>query len=113
MTIKKLLDYDPVTGVRETFEYDPMNDLTIIHTEQDVEPYLELNKARQNELQDRRELLSDMSHYACIPNVIIQKWLVEEGINVFDKNHQKKVFQKLNSPEYRYLKSTTFTHNIK
>ena len=52
----------------------------------------------------------DWWHYARVPNSVIYKWLFEENINFFKKEDTKKVFQKLNSPEYSKLKVTTKRH---
>lgn len=97
----------------ETFEYDPLTDTTIIHTTQDVSAYLDNNKAHQNEFEDRKRLTSEFDLYASIPAGIIHKWLIEEGLNVFDKNHYPRVFRKLNDPEYRHLKTTKYMHRVK
>ena len=45
---------------------------------QDVEPILDRNKALQNEPQRPGEL----RHIGTIPNVILVKWMNEEGANV-------------------------------
>lgn len=111
MSIKRTLDYDPITGITNKFEYDPINDLTILHTEQDVTKFVEAGKTLQNDDEySKAGIKKSWWHYAIIPNIVSHKWLIEEGINIFDKNHEKKVFQKLNSPEYRYLKTTSKMH---
>jgi hypothetical protein len=77
-------------------------------------PLLDHNKdSRTTSSYTKKGIKNDWWHYAHIPMSIIHKWLVEEGINVFEKNDARKVFQKLNSPEYRYLKTTTKTHMVK
>lgn len=104
---KRVIDYDPFTGVTTTFDYDHSNDLTIVGREQDIQPALDRNKALQNNDQYSKDGIKECWwHEAFIPNVIIEKWKLEEGIDVFDKNDAKKVKQKLNSPEYLYLKTT-------
>jgi hypothetical protein len=73
-------------------------------TWQDVEPYLDRNKALQNEPQK-----SDWGrHIASIPNVIIVKWLNEEGANVLRMSGDEfKSFirKKLNDPDWRHLRT--------
>jgi hypothetical protein len=108
---KRILDYDPNTGITEFFEYDSLTDTTTLSRHQDVEPLLEYNKILQNDAEySKSGIKNDFWKYASVPLVLIEKWLREDGIDVFDKNHDKRVFQKINSPEYRYLKTTTKTH---
>lgn len=82
------------------------DDVTIERV-QDVEGILEENKQVYDE--DQR-LNAFGRRVASIPNIIVEQWL-KEGINIFDMNKdpevQKKVFMKLNSPDWRYLR----THN--
>ena len=108
---KRILDYDPQTGVTEYFEYDSLSDTTTLSRHQDVESVLEGNKTLQNDTDyTKKGIKGSFWHYANIPLITIEKWLNEEGIDVFNKNHERKVFQKLNSPEYRFLKTTHKTH---
>lgn len=111
---KRILDYDPETGVTDVFEYDPLTDTTTLSRQQDVETILEDNKLLQNNDDYwKHGVKNDFAHYATIPLILIEKWLNEEGLDVFNKNHEKRVFQKLNSPEYRYLKTTTKVHQAR
>lgn len=109
--MKRLLDYDPITGITQYHEYDSVNDVTTISTHQDVEPILDANKRLQNN-EDYKKLgmKQEMWHYARIPIVLVEKWLREDGIDVFNPDHSKKVFQKLNSSDYAYLRTTTGKH---
>lgn len=109
--MKRLIDYDPLTKVSTFFDYVPETDTTIVSREQDIASILEANKRLQNDEQYTRDgIKEEFWHYATIPNIVIEKWKNEEGIDVFNKNHERRVFQKLNSPEYRYLKTTTKIH---
>ena len=109
---KRFVDYEPLSGHTTYVDYDSVTDTTTVITEfPDLESSLDRNKALANDRDyTRRGIKEEFWHYAFIPNAIIEKWLIEERINVFDKNDDKKVFQKLNSPEYRYLKTTTKIH---
>ena len=110
--MKRLVDYDPINGITTYTDYNSVDDsLKIGYEFDDVSPVLDFNKAKQNDEQYTRDgIKNDWWHYAHIPMSLILKWQVEEGINVFDKNDTKKVLQKVNSPEYRYLKTTTLMH---
>ncbi len=102
--MKRLLDYNPLTGESVVFNYDDATDvLTLVH-EQDVSGILDQNKALAAD--------TDMLHYASVPNSVILKWQLEKGVDVFNTKHRKKVFKLLNDPEYRYLKTTSITHNF-
>lgn len=109
--MKRILDYDPTTRITTWFDFDPVTDTTYVGREQDVESILEINKKLQNdESYSKKGIKESWLHYATIPNILIEKWKTEEGIDVFNKNHEKRVFQKLNNPEYRYLKTTALMH---
>lgn len=108
---KRVLDYNPYTGITTSFDYDPVSDQTIIGREADPTAYVEYGK----ELQKHEEYSKDgikkgWWHYCIFPPIIIEKWLKEHGVNVFNKDHQKAVFRLINQPEYRYLKTTTKMH---
>ncbi len=109
--MKRVIDYNPMTGLTTYFDYDHATDTSIVGMEQDITPLLDRNKILQNEEQYTKEgMKSDWWHYASYPAIIIEKWMKEHGVNVFDKDHQKKVFELTNRPEYRYLKTTTKMH---
>lgn len=109
--MKRIIDYDPLTGVKTVFDYDFASDTTYVGTEQDVSVILEANKILQNmDEYTRGGIKNEWWHYATIPNVVIEKWRNELGVDVFNKDHEKKVFSLLNQPEYRYLKTTTKMH---
>ena len=106
---KRLLDADPGTGLREYHHYDAGADRTIIETVQDVEPILERNKALQNDDAGGWSPTRDLRRAATIPDIIILKWRNEEGIDVYDPNHWPAVKLKLNSSEYRWLRTAPGT----
>lgn len=98
---KRLLDFDPLTGMMTFHDYDEVEDKTFISYEQDVEPLLDRNKAAQN---DATGPMGDMVHVASIPQTIQMKWMVEYGVDIMNKDHMPKVKRLLNDPEWRYLK---------
>lgn len=108
---KRIVDHDPLTGITTWFDYDPATDTSYVGRVQDAEAILEVNKALAKESSYTREGMRDAwLHYATIPLLLIEKWKAEEGIDVFNKDHARRVFQKLNAPEYRYLKTTNKVH---
>lgn len=110
---KRLLDFDPTTGVREWFHYDPMTGDVTIETTQDVAPILDENKALANDEEvTRRGIKNDMWKYASIPVVVQVRWLNEYGSQNWPlrPGNEKLLFRLLNSPEWRYLKTTGKVH---
>lgn len=103
---KRLLDYDPFTGMTTWHSYDETEDKTYVSYEQDVEPILDRNKAAANDFTGR---MGDMVHVASIPSAVQLKWLVEYGVDVCNKDHMPKVKQLLNSSDWRHLKRVPFT----
>ena len=109
--MKRIIDYNPLTGISTWFEYHSETDMTVISRLQDVEPILELNKAKANDTDlTKRGFNESWWEYASIPNIVIEKWKTEFGIDVYNKDHWKAIFKKLNDPEYRYLKTTAKWH---
>lgn len=110
--MKRLLDYDPVTGVSCYMEHRG-SQLVVTH-EQDVQPILDANKRAQNDAdKTKRGMKQDWWKFASVPAVVEIEWLQKYGVRLDDPNHAKKVFELLNSPEYKYLKSTTKIHTVK
>lgn len=104
---KRIIDYDPLTKTTTYHDYDHDTRKTYITTSQDVEDMLELNKKLYND-DGRKGVKQDWWHVAHVPNSIITKWLLEEGIDFFstEPEHVRKVKQKLNSNEWRYLRTS-------
>lgn len=95
-------------GIVEKISYDSLEDKLTVERIQDVEPILEANKADFNnaaELHSQR-YKRPLVHAARIPLIVVEQWL-KEGINVFDPSHEmkKKIRQRLNSPEWAYLRT--------
>lgn len=108
---KRVLDYDPLTGITTNFEYNYATDETTISREQDVELILDINKAITNDEDiSKKGIKHGWWHYAQVPNIIIEKWRREHGVDFFNKDHQKAWLKLINQPEYRYLKTTTKMH---
>lgn len=70
---------------------------------QDVGPLIEANKQKQNNTP--RILKADFWPEAFIPDIIILKWLQEEGLNIFDKNAAPQLRRRLNDPDWRFLRT--------
>lgn len=98
--MKRLLDYDPLTGMKTFHDFDPVTETTILRHEQDVEPLLDACK-RDNNHADRN--LGDMAHVASVPPGVQLEWLVKYGVKMWDRNHEGAV-RRLLDGEYKHLK---------
>lgn len=113
MTFRRLFDTDPDTGITEYFHYDPLTGDCAIETIQDCEPVLDVNKSLQNDDDYTKQGIKDeMWHYASIPVVIQLKWLSEYGSQNWPlrPGNEKLLMRLLNSPEWKYLKTTSKIH---
>lgn len=107
MTLRLIDDMPDRT---DFFEYDESSDTVLVHSHhKNVQLTLEANKAIQGK--DIGKTPDDDApgwhHVARIPNYLIEKWLVEDGVNVFDKNNGAWLMAKLDSIEYRFLRINT------
>jgi len=107
---KRLLDYNSITGLETWYSVDS-DGTEIIEYTSDAEPILEVNKALQNETDHTKKGIKDgFWHYASIPAGVQMKWYVEEGIDVYNKDHMPRVLKKLQDRDYMHLKTTTKVH---
>ena len=92
-----------MSGMRSRIHLDADGDALTIEHVQDVEPILERNKALCGEAQS-----SDWGrHIATIPNVVIVKWMNEEGADVLRMSGEEFgafIRRKLDDPDWRHLR---------
>lgn len=111
---QRLLDVDPVTGLMTWHDYDPATDTTTISYSADSKPVLEQNKAKANDRDfSRQGIKQEFWMYASIPIEVQLDWLINKGVDVNNKDHAKKMFELLNDPDYKYLKTTAGYHKPK
>jgi hypothetical protein len=99
--IERPFDFDPETGLKTTFLFDPSTQEVALRYEQDVEPILDENKASQNQ---QRGKLGEFVHVASIPVAVQLKWFVEKGVEMWNPGHKQAVAKLLDDPEWKYLK---------
>jgi hypothetical protein len=105
---KRILDHDPYTGITTYHSYNHDTKQTLIERTQHIAPILDRNKALAADSSYRQQGMKESWwHAATIPAIVIEKWLKEEGIDVFNEDHMPKVKAKLNSSEYAYLRTST------
>ena len=103
--MSKLLGVNESGGV-ENFVYDHTNDVGMVQTTYDLTAVIDMNKERQNDGTNGWTKSRDMKHQAFIPNALIEKWMVEEGINAYNKDHWPAIRRKLNDPDYAFLRTS-------
>jgi hypothetical protein len=94
-------DTDISTGIR----YDEAGDNYLIRREADVAPIISGNKKLYNDGTDGYGETREWRRAACIPNIILEKWLKEDGIRYWDSEDTPKLMAKLDDPEWRYLRT--------
>ena len=100
---KRLFKDDKDRGLKIWWESTP--DGFVLQYEQDAEPILEANKIKRGQGRDYYARDPDMWKAASIPIGVAYKWLVEDGIDVYEADHWPRVQKKLNDPDWRYLKT--------
>ena len=86
--MKKLLDIDPLTGLKTTFHYDPLNEVMGIEYEQPDDLY-ERNAKLRNEYNYGWSESRDMAHVASLGPVdvmnLIKAGLMDKRLKVTDE----------------------------
>lgn len=108
MIHRRLLDFDADLRVKVEHEHDAITGKSRIITTQDVEPILEQNKIRQTHHGKTMDREGVWWHAAHIPDAVWLKWKLEEGIDIFNKNHLPAIKRKLDDPDYRHLRTGVF-----
>lgn len=95
--------HDPALGMTESFH--AVGDDFAIETRSDVEPIIENNKRLAND-GDGFTPSREMRRIASIPLVIAEKWRNELGVDIFNRDHEKKIKRLLNDPDWRFLRTS-------
>ena len=83
--------------------HDATGEFAIEHIE-DIKPLIDSNqRLRDNDHSSKDEFRLS----ARIPVTIYYEWKEKFGVDLYDKNHKDAVRKLLNSPDYRYLKTTS------
>lgn len=111
--MSEFLEFDPLTGIRTDMRIDPMSSEITLTRSADVAPVLEFaNHMRKEGGLNRKDIIEESWWmYAKLPPIVILQ-MRAKGINVFDKNDEKRMFAEINS-NYPHLKTTTGNHGGK
>jgi hypothetical protein len=96
-----LLDVDPVNRAFNTMDMD--GDTIVVRRywrSEDVQAILDANARQRLDGPQGK----DGRHVARIPDIVLYEWLNKFGVRAWDKNHQKKVHELLNSNEFARLR---------
>jgi hypothetical protein len=110
--MKRLLDYNPATGVKEIFHHDDITGEWAIETQQDVSAQLEAAKDMRNDPENTKQGIKNGNwHYAHLTDLVMYKMINEDGVNPLDPNNTTKVGQLIDS-KYEYCKVTNGHHKF-
>jgi hypothetical protein len=99
-------DYDPNTGVTQTFDYDPVTEDVRLTSTQDLDVFFASVKAkRDNPEAWAKGVKEEFAHYASIPPVIEME-LLKQGIDIHNPHQTKELMKAINT-KYPFLKVTT------
>lgn len=107
---EKLLDFDNVTGVKETFHKDQMTGKVTVKKTQDVDAIFKANIDEQNAI-GNNTWKGDMHKVASIPLVIWEQWMRElqaAGAQSWDPGHNTNrsfLIAKLNNRDFAKLRT--------
>jgi len=102
---RELLDYDPLTGIREYFEWDEQGNEYIT---EEIDRSLTQQVINQNKRIEGAGKGKDMWLAASIPPEVQYEWLDKFGIEFWNPAHKEGVKRLLNDPDYRYLRVNHF-----
>ena len=105
----RLLDYDPITGIKTWHEYDAATDVMQIHTTYEhaqTDAVIDDNKRRMTDGTDGWSPTREWKYVANIPCSVMHEWKIKHGIDVLDQNDWPKVRRLLNSSDYLYLRTS-------
>lgn len=110
--MSEFFEYDPSSGIRTDTAWNAGDNTMTLIRSADVEPVLDYTKAMANDGAVSQKGIKDSWWlYAKIPPIVILQ-LRAKGINVFNRDDQKRMFEELNT-HYPHLKCTTGTHGGK
>jgi hypothetical protein len=99
-------DYDPNTGVTQTFDYDPVNGDVRLTSTQDLDAFFAKVKAKRDDPDAwKKGVKEEWAHYASIPPVI-EMQLLKQGIDINNPDQTKELLHAINT-QYPFLKTTT------
>ena len=108
---RRILDFDPLTGVTTYFEYNHADQKMHITDVQDVNPILDaVTQMRNDDDYSKQGIKNDMWHYARLPMAVLMEIESKHGVKCLTgKVDWKGLFRVINQ-HYPNLKATTKAH---
>lgn len=109
---KRLLDFDPTSGLETWFHYDEHTDTTTIEEKANLHPLHSTNyENRKDDDLTKQGIKKGMWMYARIHPLEQTKFLRKYGFSVFEKGREKEVLKILNTDDdFKLCKATRGTH---
>lgn len=103
-------DYDPLTGIRESYSYDEDTGKVQVRSTQRVAELVDRNKRAANVGATDHGIKKGLWLYAEVP-AVVQMQMMQDGINPHPrtKDEWRKLFREIDS-KYPYLKTTHKKH---
>ena len=97
--MKRLIDTDPLTGIKTYHEFDSVTGQNVIESVQDVEPFFDRSKLLASGLNKKEEWWP----IGTIPDVLIMQWAKECNAKPYSKQWHEYAMKQLNSADFRKL----------
>jgi hypothetical protein len=78
----------------------------VLHYREDVGPLLAQNREKFKDEGRGYSPSREWREVADIPEIVYHVWLKEHGVDLFKKDHWPAVKRLLNSPDYRWLRTS-------
>lgn len=95
--------FDVNGDVISTLHHDGMSDITTIKQTQDVDPYLDANKAERDNQPSK--MGDGLQKIASIPLILIETWRKEIGGDPLSIANRGWLMRRLNDPAYSKLRT--------
>lgn len=110
---RHVIDYDPITGITQYFDYDHAIQKIVLTSTQDVSKALDFAaELRADEDRTKYGIKADFVHYAIIPPLIQMEMKTKHGVDFWKKEDDPRTYRLIND-EYARFKVTNITHNCK
>ena len=104
--MSEFFEYDPTTGIRTDLRFNEHDQTMSVIRTADCSQVVDWARQTANEVgMNRHDMHESWWLYAKLPPIVMLQ-MRAKGINVFDKNDQKRMFAEINT-HYPWLKCTT------
>ena len=107
--MSKIVDFDPYTGITETFHKDPITGQVRVNKSQDLSPFMKANAIDRNSVKTGWK--EDFHKVASIPPLVVEMWYNElkaagySNPNPMAKENNVWLMAKLNNSDFLKLRT--------